>query len=217
VGDQALARAARRLQPTYAALVGGVQASPVVAPDETGWRVGGRRAWLWAFAGDGMTAYRSPAGRGFDDATAVLGADYAGVLERDGWAPYRRFTHAAHQSCLAHLLRRCDGLLGDAQRGQAKTPRGRLACPANPSIAVAPVDHRSGRNRDHKPANGHSTLDSYSSATSLARSRRRNVGVHRRRRGPRAPMGGRRGPASTVEVVGGEHGCGHFPACACWR
>jgi transposase len=119
---QALARAARRLQPTYAALVDGVQASPVVAPDETGWRVGGQRAWLWAFAGDGLTVYRIAAGRGFDDATAVLGADYPGVLERDGWAPYRKFTHATHQSCLAHLLRRCDELLVDAQRGQAKTP-----------------------------------------------------------------------------------------------
>jgi hypothetical protein len=30
------------LQPTYAALVCGAQASPVVATDETGWRVGGR-------------------------------------------------------------------------------------------------------------------------------------------------------------------------------
>jgi transposase len=119
---QALARAARRCQPTYAALVGGVQASPVVAPDETGWRVSGRRAWLWAFAGDGVTVYRVAGGRGFDDATAVLGADYAGVLERDGWAPYRKFTHATHQSCLAHLLRRCDELLGEAKRGQAKTP-----------------------------------------------------------------------------------------------
>jgi transposase len=103
-------------------LVAGVQASPVVAPDETGWRVGGRRAWLWAFAADGMTVYRIAAGRGFDDATAVLGVDYAGVLERDGWAPYRKFTHATHQSCLAYLLRRCDELLSDAQRGQAKTP-----------------------------------------------------------------------------------------------
>jgi transposase IS66 family protein len=119
---QPRARAARHCQPTSAALVGGVQASPVVAPDETGWRVGGRRAWLWAFAGDGVTVYRIAAGRGFDDATAVLGADYAGVLERDGWAPYRKFTHATHQSCLAHLLRRRDELLGEAQRGQAKTP-----------------------------------------------------------------------------------------------
>jgi Transposase IS66 family len=35
---------------------------------------------------------------------------------------YRKFTHATHQSCLAYLLRRCDELLGDAQRDQAKTP-----------------------------------------------------------------------------------------------
>src|SRR6266487_4533854 len=100
---QALARAARRAAPTYAALVDGVKASPVVAPDETGWRVQGRRAWLWAFAGQGVVTHRIACGRGFDDAAAVLGADYAGVLERDGWAPYRRFIKAAHQTCLAHL------------------------------------------------------------------------------------------------------------------
>jgi len=119
---QALARAARRAAPTYAALVDGVKASPVVAPDETGWRVQGRRAWLWAFAGQGVVTHRIACGRGFDDAAAVLGADYAGVLERDGWAPYRRFIKAAHQTCLAHLLRRCGELLDGAERGQAKTP-----------------------------------------------------------------------------------------------
>jgi transposase len=119
---QALARAGRRAAPTYTALVDGIKASPVVAPDETGWRVEGRRAWLWAFAGKGVVVYRIAAGRGFHDAAVVLGGDYAGVLERDGWAPYRQFTTADHQSCLAHLLRRCAELLGDAQRGQAKTP-----------------------------------------------------------------------------------------------
>src|SRR5439155_10605108 len=60
--------------------------------------------------------------RGFDTAQAVLGADYPGVLERDGWAPYRRFTHARHQSCLSHLLRRCRNLIAAADRGQARTP-----------------------------------------------------------------------------------------------
>jgi transposase len=119
---QALARAGRRAAPTYQALVDGVRASPVVAPDETGWRVAGRSAWLWAFAGQGVVVYRVAHGRGFDDAAVVLGGDYAGVLERDGWAPYRRFTAASHQTCLAHLLRRCRQLLADAERGQAKTP-----------------------------------------------------------------------------------------------
>jgi transposase len=119
---QAVARAARRCEPTYTALAEGVQASPVVAPDETGWRVGGRRAWLWAFAGQGVVVYRIAPGRGFTDAAAVLGEGFAGVLERDGWAPYRKFLHATHQTCLAHLLRRVADLLGDAKRGQAKTP-----------------------------------------------------------------------------------------------
>jgi transposase len=119
---QAVARAARRAQPTYQALVAGVRASPVVAPDETGWRVGGAKAWLWAFVGDQVTVYRIAGGRGYDDATQVLGEDDAGVLERDGWAPYRRFAHARHQSCLAHLLRRCRELVADADRGQARTP-----------------------------------------------------------------------------------------------
>ncbi len=55
-------------------------------------------------------------GRGFDDAASILGAGYAGVLVRDGWAPYRRFTNALHQSCLAHLLRRCRTLRADHPR-----------------------------------------------------------------------------------------------------
>jgi transposase len=119
---QAVARAARRLKPTYQALTVGIRASPVVAGDETGWRVGGVRAWLWTFVGAQVTLYRIAAGRGYQDAAAVLGEGYAGVIERDGWAPYRRFASATHQSCLAHLLRRCRELVSDAVAGQAKTP-----------------------------------------------------------------------------------------------
>ena len=44
------------------------------------------------------------------------------MIERDGWAPYRRVTHAAHQSCLAHLLRRCREMIGDSIAGQARIP-----------------------------------------------------------------------------------------------
>jgi transposase len=119
---QAIARAGRACRPTYRALAQGVRASPVVAPDETGWRVGGQRAWLWAFVGQQLTVYRIASGRGFAEAAAVLGEGYAGVLERDGWAPYRGFGHARHQTCLAHLLRRCRELISDADRGQARTP-----------------------------------------------------------------------------------------------
>ena len=112
----AVRRAARQAQPTYAALCTQVRGSPIVSPDETGWKVGGQLQWLWAFATADTTTYRIQAGRGFEQAAAVLGADFAGVLVRDGWAPYRRFTAAAHQTCLAHLLRRCRLVASDHPR-----------------------------------------------------------------------------------------------------
>jgi hypothetical protein len=118
----AIARQARTLESTYGALVEGVRASPVVAPDETGWRVDARKAWLWAFVGEGVTAYLIAAGRGYEQASEILGADFRGTLERDGWAPYRRFAHASHQSCVAHLLRRSNEMIADSVAGQARIP-----------------------------------------------------------------------------------------------
>jgi transposase len=109
----AVHRAARQTQPTYAALCATVRGSPVVTPDETGWKVGGHPYWLWAFATPDTTTYAIEDGRGFAQAARMLGADYAGVLQRDGWAPYRQFVHAAHQTCLAHLLRRCRTMMLD--------------------------------------------------------------------------------------------------------
>lgn len=109
----AVHRAARQAQPTYEALCAQVRGSPMVSPDETGWKVAGVLQWLWAFATPTTTVYRIQPGRGFTEAAAVLGADFAGVLVRDGWAPYRQFTAAAHQTCLAHLLRRCGVVTGD--------------------------------------------------------------------------------------------------------
>ena len=108
-----LHRTADAAAPAYAALCEQVRRSPVVTPDETGWRVDATRHWLWAFATPETTVYAICAGRGFADAAAVLGADFAGVLVRDGWAAYRGFEHAPHQTCLAHLLRRCKDLRTD--------------------------------------------------------------------------------------------------------
>lgn len=103
----ALHRAARQAAPTYTALREQIRGSPVVSPDETSWKVGGRLWWLWVFATARTVVYAIQDGRGFDEAAAVLGAAFDGVLVRDGWAPYRQFDLAAHQSCLAHLIRRC--------------------------------------------------------------------------------------------------------------
>ncbi len=119
---QAIARQAGRLEPTYEALIEGVRSSAAVAPDETGWRINGQKAWLWAFAGENVTVYLIARGRGYEQACEILGADYAGVLERDGWAPYRQFTAAKHQTCHAHLLRRTGELVASSIAGQARVP-----------------------------------------------------------------------------------------------
>lgn len=118
----AIARQARALEPTYEALIEGVRASPTVAPDETGWRINGQKAWLWAFAGENATVYLIAPGRGYEHAAEILGENFSGVLERDGWAPYRRFTAAKHQTCHAHLLRRTGELIADSVAGQARVP-----------------------------------------------------------------------------------------------
>jgi transposase len=112
----AVHRAARQAQPTYDALCDTIRGSPVVTPDETGWKVAGRLQWLWTVATPATTVYAIQPGRGFPEAATLLGADFAGVIVRDGWAPYRRFTSAIHQTCLAHLLRRCRLLQADHLR-----------------------------------------------------------------------------------------------------
>jgi transposase len=113
----AIRRAARHAEPTYAALVKQIQGSPVVTPDETGWKVAAHLHWLWAFVTPDTTVYRIQPGRGYEEAAAILGDDFAGVLVRDGWPPYRKFPQALHQTCLAHLLRRCRTLIRDQHDG----------------------------------------------------------------------------------------------------
>jgi len=121
---QALHRVGRHSAPTYQTLVAAVRRSPVVAPDETGWKVGGRLWWLWVFVTRELTVYAIQPGRGYAQAAAILGPRYDGIVVRDGWAPYRKLPQATHQTCLAHLLRRCHGLLELAPRGAARFPHG---------------------------------------------------------------------------------------------
>jgi transposase len=120
---QIVLRAADRCRPAYEAIRHAARDSPVIVPDETGWRVGGRLAWLHAFAGRGVTCYAIDPTRSGRPAEEVLGKEYSGVLIHDGWSVYDTFAAARHQQCLAHLLRRCRELLDTATRGAVRFPR----------------------------------------------------------------------------------------------
>jgi transposase len=117
---QAMARVAQKAEPSYQALVEQIRGSPSVTPDETGWRVGGQLWWMWVFSSPQVTVYSIQPSRGFEQAAAVLGKDFEGFLVRDGWSIYRQFRKAIHQSCLAHLLRRCREMIWIARKDEAK-------------------------------------------------------------------------------------------------
>jgi transposase len=70
-----------------------------------------------------LTLYWVARGRGFDQACEVVGAGYAGTIVRDGWAPYRRYEKAKHQTCLGHLLRRCHEMDQDLPKWARPVPR----------------------------------------------------------------------------------------------
>lgn len=120
---QAILRAGRRCAPTYQSIRQAVRASPWVVPDETGWRIGGWPAWLHVLVSPRATLYAIARTRDHTVAAGVLGADYAGQMIHDGWAPYDRFAQARHQQCLNHLLTRCRALLETATRGAVRFPR----------------------------------------------------------------------------------------------
>lgn len=120
---RAIARAGQKAEPTYQRLVRQLRRSPAVTPDETGWKVGGRLWWLWVFATPERTVYAIQPGRGFRQAAAVLGEQFAGLLVHDGWRVYEQFTQAQHQTCLAHLLRRCREMMQVASPAAARFPR----------------------------------------------------------------------------------------------
>lgn len=116
-------RTARRCTAAHEQLRIDVRNSPRVVPDETGWRVGGKTAWLHAFVGVDATCYEVDPTRGHEPAERLLGRDWCGAMTHDGWAVYDRFRCATHQQCTAHLLRRCHEMLEAATGMAARFPR----------------------------------------------------------------------------------------------
>ncbi len=120
---QSSARAASsELVGVHAELVRAANRSATITMDESGWRVGGDGAWLWVAANDEITLCWIAKGRSFADATQVIDADYNGVVVRDGWIVYDRYTQATHQSCTAHILRRCSEMEADLDGADRKIP-----------------------------------------------------------------------------------------------
>ena len=120
---RAMQRLARCAKPTRDALVEALRASPVVYADETGWKQGGRRVWLWVFTNLRETVYEILPGRGFEQGRLGAGEKLRGHPRGRRLGPYRCFKEATLQTCYNHLLHRCHELLETATRGAVRFPR----------------------------------------------------------------------------------------------
>lgn len=113
---RAVDRAARKGEPTWHALRDAARRSMVNGLDETGWNVAAQLEWLWVAVSKDVTFCDILPGRGFEQASSILGADYDGWLTHDGWRVYYKFLRASHQTCVEHLLRRAKEMI------EASTP-----------------------------------------------------------------------------------------------
>jgi transposase len=120
---RAMTRLGKKAEPTYQELQSAVRHSLVNRLDETGWRVAGHLEWLWVCVSEQVTVYAILPGRGFAQAASILGPDYVGFLNHDGWRPYYQFVDAFHQTCLSHLIRRCQEMIETASRAAARFPQ----------------------------------------------------------------------------------------------
>lgn len=119
---RAIQRVARKAEATWHALRDAARRSELAHMDETGWKVEAQLRWLWAVVTEQVTFCEILPGRGFAQAAAILGVEYAGWLIHDGWRVYYKFLKAAHQSCVAHLIRRCRDLAEVATPAAARFP-----------------------------------------------------------------------------------------------
>lgn len=120
-------RAAGRLGPAQQEIDQEIKAAPCLTPDETGWRVAGRPAWLHAWVAARATAYAIDPHRKADVLERRIGIAWSGKMVHDGFASYDRFRAATHQQCLGHVLRRVRELEAKATRGAVHYPRKLIA------------------------------------------------------------------------------------------
>jgi transposase len=106
-----------------------VQQQPAAYLDETGWREGQQRAWLWTAVTAGVTVFVIRLSRSGKVAQELLGEQFWGWLVTDRWSAYTWYPAWRRQVCWAHLRRDIEAMierggrsreLGEALRAQAQ-------------------------------------------------------------------------------------------------
>lgn len=95
----------RYCQPLYEQLLKSLKNSSFIHADETGWRLGGKKHWLWNFSNNLISVTHIAKGRGQSTVDHLLGSQYDGILISDFLSAYNKIKTKGKQKCLVHLLR----------------------------------------------------------------------------------------------------------------
>jgi transposase len=113
---------AQALEPVVAELRSHVRAQPANV-DETGWRQGGRRCWLWVVATAAVTVFHIAGSRAGKVVRDLLGPLHRRVVTSNRFAAYNWLPLTRRQVCWAHLLRDFQAMV---DRGNSGAAVGRL-------------------------------------------------------------------------------------------
>lgn len=101
------------LAPIYDELRQTLPSHPHLHSDETSWKEGGARRWLWVLVAPLCVVFHVAANRSRAVLTRLIGTAYAGILSSDRLSAYNGHPADRRQLCWAHLLR---NLLALSQR-----------------------------------------------------------------------------------------------------
>lgn len=95
-------------EPLYDDLKEKLRSSVVAFADETSWREDGIGHFVWYGGNEDLALFHINRHRSSAVAQSIFGHDFNGVLHSDGYAVYNNVNPKAHQSCLAHLIRKAE-------------------------------------------------------------------------------------------------------------
>lgn len=102
--SQALARISQWLGVEKDQLLEAIRGSPQLHVDETGWRLDGKKSWVWALANERLAYYHVDRSRARKVLKGLLGSGFNGTLISDFFSVYLNLPYRM-QKCLVHLLR----------------------------------------------------------------------------------------------------------------
>ena len=82
-----------------------LRASMIVHADETSWREDGINHFVWYAGNEDLAYFHINRHRSSEVAQSILGKEFGGILNSDGYAAYNGINPKDRQSCLAHLIR----------------------------------------------------------------------------------------------------------------